>query len=58
MIYYLGVIKEFVKMTLTFSPDKYGRLLMQYQPKPITNEAENEKAIKFAQELEHLLFLG
>ncbi len=40
-------------MTLTFSPDKYGTLLAQYQPKPITTEAENEKAIALAQELEH-----
>lgn len=40
-------------MTLTFSPDKYGTLLAHYQPKPITTEAENEKAISLAQELEH-----
>ena len=40
-------------MTLTFSPDKYGSLLAQYQPKPITTEAENESAIALAQVLEH-----
>ena len=40
-------------MTLTFSPDTYGSLLAQYQPKAITNEAENEKAIALAQALEH-----
>ncbi|MGI0479431.1 helix-turn-helix domain-containing protein [Geminocystis sp. CENA526] len=40
-------------MTLTFSPEKYGSLLAQYQPKPITTEAENESAIALAQTLEH-----
>ena len=40
-------------MTLTFSPDTYGSLLAQYQPKPITTEAENQSAIALAEELEH-----
>lgn len=40
-------------MTLTFSPDTYGSLLAQYQPKPITTEAENESAIALAEALEH-----
>ena len=40
-------------MTLTFNPEKYGSLLAQYQPKAISTEAENEKAIALAQELEH-----
>ncbi len=48
-----NMIKEVGKMTLTFNPDKYSTLLAQYQPKPITTEAENEKAIALAQELEH-----
>ncbi len=46
-----NMINEVGKMTLTFSPDKYGLLLAQYQPKPITTEAENENAIALAQEL-------
>lgn len=48
-----NMIKEVGKMTLTFSPDKYGSLLAQYQPKAITTETENDKAISVAQELEH-----
>lgn len=48
-----NIIKEVGKMTLTFNQDEYGTLLAQYQPKPITTEAENEKAIALAQELEH-----
>lgn len=40
-------------MTLTFSPEKYSSLLVQYQPKPITSDIENERAIAFAQQLEH-----
>lgn len=48
-----NMIKEVGKMTLTFSPDKYGSLLAQYQPKPITSEKENERAISLASELEH-----
>jgi len=47
------MIKEVGKMTLTFSPDTYGSLLAQYQPKPITTEAENQSAIALAEELEH-----
>ncbi len=40
-------------MILTFSHDKYGDLLAQYQPKRITTDTENENAIALAQELEH-----
>jgi HTH-type transcriptional regulator / antitoxin HigA len=40
-------------MTLTFSPDTYGSLLAQYQPKPITTDTENESAIALAESLEH-----
>jgi len=40
-------------MTLTFNGNKYGSLLAQYQPKPITTESENQSAIALAQELEH-----
>lgn len=40
-------------MILTFNSDKYGSLLAQYQPKPVTNDTQNQKAIALAQELEH-----
>lgn len=38
---------------LTFNSKTYGELLAHYQPKAITTEAENERAIAIAQELEH-----
>jgi HTH-type transcriptional regulator / antitoxin HigA len=41
------------KMTRTFNPESYGKLLAEYQPKTITTEQENEEAIKLAQSLEH-----
>jgi HTH-type transcriptional regulator / antitoxin HigA len=41
------------KMTRTFNPESYGKLLAEYQPKTITTEEENEEAIKLAQNLEH-----
>ena len=40
-------------MMLTFNSKTYGELLAHYQPKAITTEAENERAIAIAQELEH-----
>ncbi len=40
-------------MTLTFSEDTYINLLTQYRPKVIKTEAENERAIAIAQDLEH-----
>lgn len=40
-------------MTLTFNPDKYRKLLSQYQPKLIRTEAENEKALAIVEELMH-----
>lgn len=40
-------------MTLTFNPEAYTSLLIQYQPKPITNDAEYESAIALVSELEH-----
>jgi HTH-type transcriptional regulator/antitoxin HigA len=40
-------------MILTFNSETYGELLALYQPKAITTEAENERAIAIAQELEH-----
>jgi HTH-type transcriptional regulator / antitoxin HigA len=40
-------------MTLTFNPEAYTSLLLQYQPKPINNDAEYESAIALASELEH-----
>ncbi len=40
-------------MTLTFNRDKYRELLLQYQPKLIRTEEENEKALAFVEELMH-----
>jgi HTH-type transcriptional regulator / antitoxin HigA len=40
-------------MTLTFNRNAYGSLLLQYQPKVIQSEEENEAAIALATELEH-----
>lgn len=40
-------------MTRIFNPESYGKLLAEYQPKTITTEEENEKAIALVQELEH-----
>ena len=41
------------KMTLTINPESYAQLLAKYQPKVIETEAENDRAIELAQELEH-----
>ncbi|MDY6786040.1 MAG: transcriptional regulator [Cyanobacteriota bacterium] len=41
-------------MTLTFNSDTYNNLLVKYQPKVIKTEAENERSILLAEELEHL----
>lgn len=41
------------EMTSTFDSKSYIDLLVRYQPKPITTEAENEAAIALAQNLEH-----
>ena len=41
------------KMTLTINPSDYAQLLVKYQPKVIETEAENDRAIELAQELEH-----
>ena len=40
-------------MTLIFNRDTYAQLLAKYQPKVITNDAENEQAILIAEELAH-----
>ncbi|MDM9379417.1 transcriptional regulator [Chlorogloeopsis sp. ULAP01] len=40
-------------MTRTFNPESYGKLLVEYQPKIITTEEENEQAITLALTLEH-----
>ncbi|MGL6342960.1 MAG: helix-turn-helix domain-containing protein [Waterburya sp.] len=40
-------------MTLTINPESYAQLLAFYQPKIIETEAENERAIVLATELEH-----
>lgn len=39
------------KMTLTINPETYGKLLTQYLPKVITNEAENQRALDIAETL-------
>lgn len=41
------------KMTRTFNPESYGKLLAEYQPKIITTEEENKQAIALAQDLDH-----
>ncbi|MCA2723985.1 MAG: transcriptional regulator [Microcystis sp. M048S1] len=41
------------KMTLTLNCDTYGRLLAEYLPKVIENDAENEQAIILAESLSH-----
>ncbi len=41
------------KMIYTFDSKLYTNLLIQYQPKPITTEEENEAAIALAQDIEH-----
>ena len=40
-------------MTITFDTQSYGGLLARYQPKSIATEAENDRAIVLAEELEH-----
>ena len=40
-------------MTLTTNPESYAQLLAKYQPKVIETEAENDRAIALAQELEY-----
>ena len=40
-------------MTLTLNPDKYIQLLVQYQPKLIKTEAENERALAIVEDLMH-----
>jgi HTH-type transcriptional regulator/antitoxin HigA len=40
-------------MTLTINPKVYGDLLAQYQPKIITTEEENERAIAIVESLTH-----
>lgn len=40
-------------MTLTINPKSYAQLLALYQPKVIETEAENDRAISLASELEH-----
>jgi HTH-type transcriptional regulator / antitoxin HigA len=41
-------------MPLTFNPNKYSKLLSQYQPKLIRTEADNEQALVIVEELMHL----
>jgi HTH-type transcriptional regulator / antitoxin HigA len=40
-------------MTLTFDTDTYADLLVQYCPKVITSEVENDAAIELAETLAH-----
>lgn len=47
------MIRRNGKMTLTFNQEQYKQLLINYVPKIIKNEAENEKALKMVEELMH-----
>lgn len=38
-------------MTLTFNSESYGRLLAEYQPRPISTEEENEQALVMVERL-------
>lgn len=49
----LNIVKIGGKMTLTFDRERYKKLLCQYQPKVIKNEAENEVALKIVEQLMH-----
>lgn len=40
-------------MTVTFNSENYSKLLVQYQPKLIRTEEENEKALAVVEELMH-----
>jgi HTH-type transcriptional regulator / antitoxin HigA len=40
-------------MTFTFNQEKYQQLLLNYIPKVIKTEKENEKALKIVEELMH-----
>jgi HTH-type transcriptional regulator/antitoxin HigA len=40
-------------MTVTFNSSKYSELLLQFQPKLIRTEAENERALEIVEELMH-----
>jgi HTH-type transcriptional regulator/antitoxin HigA len=40
-------------MTVTFNSDNYSKLLIQYQPKLIRTQEENEKALVIVEELMH-----
>lgn len=44
-------IKENGKMTLTINPELYGKLLVKFQPKVITTQEENERAIAIVETL-------
>lgn len=48
-----NTIKRAGRMTLTFNADKYSQLLIQYQPKLIRTEEENERALAIVEELMH-----
>lgn len=41
-------------MTMTFSRDRYRDLLLEYQPKLIKTEVENEQALVIVEKLMHL----
>lgn len=41
-------------MTITFSRDRYRDLLLEYQPKLIKTEVENEQALVIVEKLMHL----
>jgi HTH-type transcriptional regulator / antitoxin HigA len=47
------MIRTIGKMTLTFNPQKYQELLVEYQPKIIRTEEENDKALAIVEKLMH-----
>jgi HTH-type transcriptional regulator/antitoxin HigA len=49
----LNTTKRTGKMTLTFNSQKYQQLLVNYQPKLIRTEDENQKALSIVEELMH-----
>ena len=47
------MIRKIGKMTLIFNSQKYRELLVEYQPKIIRTEEENEKALAIVEKLMH-----
>jgi len=47
----LNTVRMIGSMPLTIDPEVYGRLLAEYQPRPITTEEENERALATVERL-------